>query len=169
MVDLISHALWAFAFFHDLSNAWLYVGFTLLPDLLWGAPLFIFLILTRRLGKIKGIKWHSNQKQGEVEGVPINFIHKAYHLSHSWLVMSLTSVLVFIFIPSITLPFIGGVFLHLAFDLFLHKDSVSGQMPLYPLSFYRVKGFIHWSNRKFMILNYLMLTIAYVLILIYHI
>jgi hypothetical protein len=168
MVDFISHALWAFALFHDFSFALAFVLFSLLPDLLWGVPLVIILIITGKLWQMRKMKWRSTQKQENPNGMPVNFIQNAYHFSHSWLVMALASIIVFVFLPSLALPFVGGVFLHLSLDLFLHKDSISGQMPFYPLSKFKVKGFLHWSDRRFMILNYLLLSIIYILILAYH-
>ena len=165
MVDLISHALWAFAFFHNLSNAWLYVLFTLLPDLLWGVPSFAFLISTGRLGELRKARWRRSQNKDGVKDFRSDLGGKLYHLSHSWIAMGFVGALLLVFIPSIAFPFIGGVFLHLAFDLFLHKDSVFGQMPLYPLSSFRVEGFIHWSDRRLIVLNYALLTLAYFIII----
>jgi hypothetical protein len=168
MVDFISHALWAFALFHDFSLAWAFVFFSLLPDLLWGAPLTLILTISGKLWQARKIKWRSTRKQETLSGMPVNFIQNAYHASHSWLVMTILSTLFLTIYPPLALPFIGGVFLHLTLDLFLHKDSIAGQTPFYPLSNFKVKGFAHWSNKKIIIINYALLTITYTLILTNH-
>ncbi|VVB68373.1 Uncharacterised protein [Candidatus Norongarragalina meridionalis] len=161
MVDFFSHALWAFALFHNQPNAWMYAAFAVLPDFLFSLPA-IFVFTT------KGISPRHMRWRGAGASVPPEFgaVITAYHLSHSWLIMGLASWVVALLFPALTAPFFCGVFLHLAMDLFVHKDSVAGQMPLYPLSKRRVAGFFHWSNRKFMILNFALLALAYAGILL---
>lgn len=163
MVDFISHALWAFAVFHNSADAFAFAGFSLLPDLLWGVPaVFLFFLNGGSLGelrKMRRLPHESVRKSPYFSSVRI-----FYHASHSWLVTALASVAVYFLLPALAFPFTGGVFLHLAMDLFVHKDSVAGQLPLYPLSRFKVNGFFHWSNRKFLAFNYAALVIVYALI-----
>ena len=161
MVDLVSHALWAYALFHHQPDAYLYAGFTLLPDLLLAIPAFIgFFISGMNIGQLRKMHWklpHESKSRMPY----FRFVRTAYHASHSWLVMAILSLLVAIVFPAFAIPFAVGVFLHLALDLFVHKDSFAGQVPLYPLSSWKVKGFIHWSEKRFLLVNYALLIIVY--------
>jgi hypothetical protein len=166
MVDLVSHALWAYALFHRQQGAYLYAAFTLLPDLLWGAPSFIgFLVSGMSLGDLRRMRWrlpHESKSRMPY----FRLVRTAYHASHSWLVMAAASAAVAAIAPPIAVPFAAGVFLHLAMDLFVHKDSFAGQLPLYPLSKWKVAGFVHWSEKRFLEVNYALLTVAYALVIL---
>ncbi len=163
MVDFFSHALWAYALFHARPDALAYAAFSLLPDLAWGIPAIVLFVASGRkfneLRKWRRLPHEDLRKQPYFETVRV-----AYHTSHSWLVAAVASLAVAALVPSIAMPFIYGVFLHLAMDLFLHKDSVNGQLPFYPLSKWRAPGIIHWSNKKFIIANYALLAAVYALI-----
>lgn len=92
------------------------------------------------------------------------FVRGAYLASHSWLLAGIASIVVYFAAPSFAAPFAFGVFLHLAMDLFVHKGGVGGQVPFYPVSMYRVVGFVHWSDRAFLAANYALLILVYALI-----
>ncbi len=165
MVDLFSHALWAYALFHSQPDALAYAAASVLPDVLWAVPAVLsYTIGGHGLHEFRRVRWNSTNETASK--IPhFDFIRRAYHFSHSWLIMALLSAAVALFFPKFAVPFIAGVFLHLGMDLFVHKDSISGQLPLYPASKWRVNGFIHWSSWKFLAANYALLAIVYALIL----
>lgn len=165
MVDLISHALWAYALFHRQSNVFAYVAFSLLPDLVFGLPALIAFTANGEIRQNfrRARRWQLPHETASK--LPyFEFVRKFYHASHSWLVMGFTSLVLLAFAPQFALPFVSGVFLHLGMDLFVHKDSIAGQYPFYPLSNFRVKGFIHWSDKHFLVVNYGLLALLYALI-----
>ncbi len=166
MVDLVSHALWAYALFHHQPDAYWYAAFTLLPDLLWAIPALVgFFASGMSIGQLRRMRWKLPHES--TSRMPyFSFVRTAYHASHSWLLMAVASLVVAIAVPGLAVPFAAGVFLHLAMDLFVHKDSFAGQVPLYPLSNWKVKGFVHWSNRKFIAANYALLIIVYALMVL---
>lgn len=166
MVDLISHALWAYALFHHQPEVYWYVAFSLLPDLLWGIPSFIgFFASGMSLGQLRRMRWKLPHESASKMPY-FSFVRTAYHASHSWLLMAIASLVVAAVVPGLAVPFAAGVFLHLAMDLFVHKDSVAGQVPLYPLSKWKVTGFVHWSEKRFLVANYALLAIVYALIVL---
>jgi len=167
VVDFFSHALWAYALFHARPDALAYAACSLLPDLAWGIPaIVLFFASGRKFSEMR--RWRklpheearkSLRNQPYFEGVRV-----AYHSSHSWLVAATASLLVAIAAPKLALPFVSGVFLHLAMDVFVHKDSVNGQLPLYPSSKWRAPSFVHWSEKRFVAANYALLAVVYALI-----
>ena len=164
MVDFIAHALWAYAMFHHQPDAYWYVAFSLLPDLLWGVPAFVgFFLSGMGIDDLRKMRWKLPHESASKTPY-FSFIRTAYHASHSWLLMAVASLIVAVAIPWLAVPFAAGVFLHLAMDLLVHKDSIAGQVPLYPLSSWKVNGFIHWSDRRFIIANYALLAVVYALI-----
>ncbi|MFA6329659.1 MAG: hypothetical protein WCX64_03170 [Candidatus Micrarchaeia archaeon] len=165
MVDVVSHALWAYALFHHQPDAYWYAAFTLLPDLLWAIPAIVgFFMSGMGIGQLRKMRWRLPHESDSKKPYFV-FVKTAYHASHSWLVMAVLSAIVAAVFPAFALPFAVGVFLHLGLDLFVHKDSFAGQVPLYPLSNLKVGGFVHWSDRKFIAANYALLIIAYALIM----
>ncbi|MFH0836038.1 MAG: hypothetical protein V1834_02635 [Candidatus Micrarchaeota archaeon] len=164
MVDFISHALWSYAIFHAQEQVAFFVLASLLPDLGFGIPAFVLFIAGGAGFKKMQDAWKAHESRSRLPA--FETVKTAYHLSHSWLVMALIALALSIFLPEFVLPFVGGVFLHLALDLFVHKDSPAGQLPLYPLSKHRVKGFIHWHEKKFLLINYAALAVVYALLLL---
>ncbi|MFH0974065.1 MAG: metal-dependent hydrolase [Candidatus Micrarchaeota archaeon] len=169
MVDFFSHALWAYALFHARPDALAYAASAVLPDLAWGIPaVLLFFASGRKFSEMR--KWrklpHEEMRKRFRSQPYFESVRAAYHASHSWLVAALASLVVWAFAPKIALAFFSGVFLHLAMDVFVHKDSVNGQEPFYPLSHWRAPSFVHWSNKKFIAANYALLAIVYALILL---
>lgn len=164
MVDFFSHALWAYALFHSQGNALYYAAFSILPDLLWGIPAMLgFLFSGMRFSQIRRMRWRVHENPSKMPY--FSFVRAAYHSSHSWVVMAVFCLVVLALLPWLAAPFAAGVFLHLGMDLFVHKDSIAGQLPLYPFSRRRVPGFIHWSEKRFLLVNYALLAVVYALIL----
>jgi hypothetical protein len=117
------------------------------------------------ISELQKMRWklpHENSSR-----IPyFHFVRTAYHASHSWLLMAIASLFVAIVFPSLALPFAAGVLLHLAMDLLVHKDSMAGQVPLYPISDWKVKGYVHWSEKRFLVANYAILIVIYALIML---
>jgi len=166
LVDFFSHALWAFALFHREPSAVAYILFSLVPDMLFAAPAILLFLGSgfslKKLSRFRKLPHESASK------LPFfSLVRTVYRMSHSWLVMAAIAVLVGIVYRPLVFPFVGGVLLHLSLDLFTHKRSMAdhaGQMPLYPLSEWKVEGIIHWSDRRFLAVNYGLLCLAYILI-----
>ena len=163
MVDFFSHALWAYALFHARPDAVVYAAAALLPDLAWGIPAIILFVASgRKFAELR--RWRKLPHENLRKQPYFETVRTAYHASHSWVIAAIASFIVAVAIPKLALPFVSGVFLHLAMDLFVHKDSVNGQEPFYPLSAWRAPSFVHWSNKKFIAANYALLAVVYALI-----
>lgn len=167
MVDLISHALWAFVLFHHQPDAVFFVVFSWLPDAVWAVPSILALLFSgKALESIRGMGSTNRQKRMDRIMNQPHFptIKLLYNAAHSWLLMGMAAVVVWLVLPKLALPFAGGVFLHLAMDVFLHKESPFGQYPFFPASKFKVEGFIHWSDKRVLAANFTALTLAYALI-----
>ncbi|MBI5226065.1 hypothetical protein HY994_02380 [Candidatus Micrarchaeota archaeon] len=167
MVDLISHALWAFVVFHHQPDAALFAIFSLLPDAIWAIPSVLALIFSgTALESIRGMgSTNRQQRMARIKNQPhFPAIKLLYNAAHSWLLMGLGVLFVWAALPKFALAFAGGVFLHLALDLFLHKESPFGQYPFFPVSKFKVEGFIHWSDKRVLAINFGALALAYALI-----
>ncbi len=167
MVDLVSHVLWAYAFFHNQPDAWAYAAFSVLPDLIWAIP-SVGGILTSGQARehFHGIrKADRSERMAHIARQPhFNLVRTLYHAAHSWVLMAAVGAVLWAAVPHLAAPFFGGVFLHLAMDLFLHKESPFGQHPFFPLSKFKVDGFIHWSDRRVLAANFALLALAYLAI-----
>jgi membrane-bound metal-dependent hydrolase YbcI (DUF457 family) len=163
MVDFLSHALWAYALFHNDPRAPAFALLSLLPDLVWAVPaLAAYLWNGLRTGRFLPLRKLPHE---EASRLPyFAFVRNVYSLSHSWLGWLVLASLVSYFDPELFTPLFAGVYLHLALDLFTHRHSLGGQRPLYPASDWRVEGFVHWSEARFLIANYGLLTLIYLLI-----
>jgi len=61
-------------------------------------------------------------------------------------------------------PLFFGWGLHLLIDILLHKDSMFKQRSLYPLSEKTVRGYVWHGQSKFVIINWTLIIIVYVLV-----
>ena len=133
MVDLVSHVLWAYAFFHDQPEAWAYAAFSVLPDLIWAIP-SVGGILTSGQARehFKGIrKADRSERMTHIARQP--HLTSCEPFTRGALLGPDGKVGAVLWAAALLYPpFFGGVFLHLAMDLFLHKESPFGQHPFFP-------------------------------------
>jgi|GEM_PF-2123369 len=164
MVDLVSHVLWAYAVFNRQPDVWSYAVFSILPDLIWAIP-SVGGILTSGQARehFRNMRhFDRSERMKRIAGQPhFDLVRTLYHAAHSWLLMTVLGGMVWALKPELAAPFFGGVFLHLAMDLFLHKESPFGQHPFFPLSKFKVDGFIHWSDKRVLAANFALLAVAY--------
>jgi len=157
MVDFVSHVLWGYVCFHSFTDWPLYVFFGLLPDLIFSVPSVFTMLKYRRT-----LKWRLPHE--EASKIPeFVLVRKTYWTAHSLLLIALLVVAAAVLAPAAAAPVAGGMLLHFALDVFTHKDGMAGQKPLYPLSQFKVVGATHWSNRRFLLVDYALLAGALVL------
>ena len=167
MVDFVSHALWAYVLFHHQADMAAYAFFSVFPDLVWAVPsIFLGLASGSLFERFKGWRKASraDRFQKMQEQPHFSMVRTLYRVAHSWLLMSLVAAILWAVRPELMAPFVGGVFLHLGMDLFLHKESPFGQYPFFPVFNYAVDGVIHWSDRRVLAANFAALVLALALI-----
>ncbi|MCX6768092.1 MAG: hypothetical protein NTY90_05205 [Candidatus Micrarchaeota archaeon] len=156
-MDFPSHMLWALflARVLGISNWTLFAFFAVFPDLAFSTPL-----LVAWAGKSFRGSFRSRREIRNLVAGRFGWIKKVYRVAHSFVTAALFGLFGWLVYGQVMLPALAGWLLHCVFDLFVHKGGVVEAEPLYPLR-YRVNGFIHWSDRRFLLLNYCLLAIAY--------
>src|SRR3989338_3805980 len=157
-MDFFAHLLWAYIVygklvpFQDLLQS---MAFTVAPDFVWGIPVFAEYLRRKSRGKIVVFRTlHEDWKDFKA----------IYYFSHSFVLMVLLFILTSVLASKFYLPVLYGWGLHILLDMFLHKGSL-GNKPLYPFLQYKINGFVHWSDKRVLILNWIL--IAAFLLVIY--
>lgn len=150
-MDILSHALWANLVFKDLppDQRTLAVGFGVMPDII---------SFTRILGK------HFVHKTMSYTDPPLSvfpkFVFKLYNFTHSLIIWLGLFVILKIFnLDWLAMAFCGWG-LHIMLDIFTHTSKFFPTPILWPFSKFHFSG-INWSNKWFMLFNYVVLTFLY--------
>lgn len=160
MADFFSHVFWSYVFFHSFSNWPVFAFFGVLPDLLFGIPALVVMARLRRRGG-QSLWRLPHEEASRLPGVA--WIKRVYWSGHSIVLILALSLAGLVFVPALFLPVFFGMLLHFALDVLTHENSLSGQKPFYPLSNYKVKGLLHWRDRRFLAVNYGLLALAFIL------
>jgi len=158
-MDFFSHALWAFFVARSAKvKDWKqFILFSVVPDVAFALPsvlVGLFWAISDRL-----VPW-------EAASFAANFwwVSVFYHVAHSLLTLAAFVLVARIAFGAFPWAAAGGWFLHLAMDLFTHKDSMTVPMPLYPFG-PEVAGFVHWSEPWFLVVDWLLLAAVYAVLI----
>ncbi len=152
-MDIISHALWTNLIFKELpvEQRSLAIFFGTMPDI----------ISFSRATVRKFIKRTFPINENGYPSFP-KFSHKLYNITHSLVIWGG----VFMFLLIFNFLYIAYTFLawglHILFDIFTHKRNYFPTPILWPLSNFKFSG-ISWRDKKFMLLNYVVLIFLYLI------
>ena len=160
-MDFLSHFLWTFGIFFTHEKNWIFAIVGVLPDLLSLGPEYIYLLATSRF-KLRELRTLSN------------YTSRLYDITHSLVVFSIVFGLSFIFFKDYIIYLLPWV-IHILMDLPFHskKPSYNFLWPLlikasfstrflWPFSNFSVDG-INWTKRWFIITNYSLLMLFFIL------
>ena len=145
-MDLFAHLAWSliiFGKFFPLEELIQILFFSVFPDLVWGIPSFLLFVSERLKGKKGMLMVHERG----------GWIRSVYYSSHSFISLAIFFLVFSLITKAFYTPLLCGWGMHLLFDMFLHKGTL-GNKPLYPLG-YKINGLFHWSNKKFLIINWI--------------
>lgn len=180
-MDLPSHVLYTYVaekvFLSEYVNVnpdFIFISLvsSSLPDLLESTPFLVYLYINKDKYDLKNIKsvinyatdiTHNRQFEYQ-EKFP--WAAKMSFYTHSFLIYIIISILLYLYLLPVFLPFFIGYGLHLITDLFVHNDFFASR-PFYPLTNISMPGLFTWyKSKKFIMYNYIILAIIYFYILI---
>lgn len=153
-MDILSHALWTNLVFKELpvEQRSFAIAFGVLPDI-------VSFLRIMGAGFLKKVMSYKDDPLSSFPGL----VFKLYNFTHSLVVF----VGIFLFLRIFNLDFLALVFcgwgLHILLDVFTHSANFFATPILWPLSKFHFSG-IAWSNKYFMIFNYLVLVFLYLVI-----
>ena len=171
-MDVFSHGLWTWlaAKFANLKlnvrlNTRLTLLFGVLPDIFSFAPLFIWLFFNL-ISNSLGLANFPDLINMEPAAHDTLFIFKAtsllYSITHSLVVFIIIFMAILLARHKPFLPLLGWLF-HIIIDIPTHSYKFYPTPFLWPLSSWKFDG-ISWGNKCFMLANYSLIIIAYLLI-----
>ena len=159
-MDIFAHMLWTNVVYYkkykdQLKDRLWAVFFGVAPDLVAFAPATIYAILFGRGGHLMAL--------ADSNFWPFAYAREAYNYSHSFMIF----LGVFLLVTALRKgkaywPLLGWA-LHIAIDLFTHPDFYRTPF-LFPISSYHQPYGISWAESKFMLVNYILIAVFYVLI-----
>lgn len=176
-MDVIAHTLWTNALFHLKYQKlrkmrYLAAFFGVAPDLVGFTPLFFYLIFSRNPLLVHEIDFLQDPHW------TFRFAEWMYNYSHSLVIFALvlvvTSVIGNIYYRNkqgaayrfwFFWPLLGWA-LHILIDIPTHPDFYQTPL-LFPISDFKNSHGVPWSHPVFMVVNYSLLALAYVVITIY--
>lgn len=171
-MDVFAHGLWTWIGtklanlkLKTKLNAKLTVLFGILPDIASFAPLFIWLLFN-----IVSSNFSFANIPHPVDIEPATqdtlLIFKAtsliYSITHSLIIFIIVFMAIFLIKQKFFLPLLGWL-LHIIIDIPTHSYKFYPTPFLWPLSSWKFNGF-SWGNKWFMLANYSLILIAYLLI-----
>lgn len=151
-MDVFAHTLWTAAVYQRVAlRDRLWAAFCgVAPDLASFGILFVQSFFT------------SGHQSGppQLASIPL-YIFTMYNLTHSLVVFVLVLSVVITIRRKVWWPLFGWA-LHIIIDIFTHSTDFFPTPFLWPLSTYRFNG-IAWGESWFMFLNYLALSVVYVM------
>lgn len=147
-MDIFSHGLWSYVIFNK-KDKWKAVLSGILPDVISFGPYFVMSIFAGSF---------TRGKPG-LDSLP-SYVFSLYNITHSFITFVLIALLLYIITRKFYLWLLAWP-LHVFIDIFSHDASFFPTPFLYPISSYRFSGY-NWAHPKFIIINYILLIIAYV-------
>lgn len=153
-MDILAHALWANAIFIKRSRRerWFAILFALLPDFISFGPHFVNSVVNGNFGH-----------RPDLERID-SFAIQSYNLTHS-LLIALGVIIIVTVLSRRFYPSLLAWPLHVAIDIFSHSRAFFPTPFLFPFSDFTINA-ISWGNPTFMVVNYSLLTVSYILILL---
>ena len=173
-MDVFSHGLWSGAaakaanikFKTKFRIKWA-VFWGILPDLLGFGILFVVMFFSQMIGKpIMPFSHPENMEPAIMNGhwvfIATNLL---YNISHSLFIFALVFALSCLWLKK-PIWEMSAWLLHILIDIPTHSYQFYPTPFLWPFSGYKFNGFA-WGNKWFMIINYSLIIIAYLLLYFY--
>jgi len=144
-MDPIAHILWTYLIYIKDKFWKLALFFSILPDM----PLIIFMSY--------------NFLATGIISIESNYTFYILQRSLHSLIIVLPIVLILFLIFKKKVLFLFAWPLHIIVDIFTHSNYIFKHKPLFPFSDYSFNG-INWFNPYFIIVNYILLFVAYYLV-----
>ncbi|MBI2450808.1 MAG: metal-dependent hydrolase [Parcubacteria group bacterium] len=174
-MDVFSHGLWSGAVYKALNikkkknfNVWLAAFWGVFPDLFAFTIPFVWLFWNLFTGGMRFADFprpEESEPPTETRFPIFNLAAHLYNFSHSLLVFSLIFG-VFWWIYKQPQWELGAWLLHILIDIPTHSYKFFPTPFLWPVSSWKFNGII-WGTRWFIIANYLLLVIVYIILYIY--
>ncbi len=160
-MDVFAHALWTNAVFYkkyrkEKLQRYIAVAFGVLPDLAVFTPAFlygIYMVLTKGAREFGPAAFASN-------AWPFQFASIGYNYTHSLVIFAIVMVIVMVIRKGKTYWPMWGWVLHILIDIPSHKGFYETPF-LFPLSSYKFDHGVSWAHPLFMLVNYSLLAIVY--------
>ncbi len=152
-MDIISHALLTNLVFKELplEQRLIATAFGILPDLVSFAAIF-------NLNFLKRILFFKKPPQSFFPA----YVMRLYHICHSLIVWFVVfGALWLLDYKWLAIAFCGWGF-HIVLDIFTHSRAAFPTPVLWPLSNFSFSG-VSWSNKWFIIINYLVIGVLYLI------
>jgi len=171
-MDILAHGLWAGAAgkaakLKEKSRIKLgiMVIFGIFPDFFAFAPAFIYMFASYLIPGVPKIEHPGPTHMEPATGntlLILNITHNLYNISHSILIFFLVFLLA---LAIFRRPIweLSGWFVHIIMDIPSHSYDFFPTPFLWPVSEFKING-IHWGESWFMILNYSLIILAYLLV-----
>lgn len=148
-MDVFSHGLWGALVFGRQGNATIAAALGMAPDIISFGPHFV----------INAVRGKIVREKPELSTIP-SWVFKIYDFTHSLVVYAAIYILLRT-IFGIELAYLSLAWLlHILIDIPTHSKNFFPTKFLYPLSNFHVNG-TPWSNKKILLGNFLLLTLAY--------
>jgi|SRR3989338_4098879 len=157
-MDILAHGLWTNAVFYkkfasEKAQRYVAVLFGILPDLVSFTPSTIYLFFHRQ-------DFYSITAELGKQHWALRYAVESYNYTHSMVVFIIIMVIIMVIRKGhIYWPMFGWA-LHIPIDIFTHKNFFATPF-LFPLSNYQFTHGISWAHPTFMIINYSLLALCY--------
>jgi membrane-bound metal-dependent hydrolase YbcI (DUF457 family) len=158
-MDIFNHGLWSYIAFNKKpkKESFTAVAFGVLPDLIPFTPVTLYMLFHR-------ITFDPSIYNGATAWV-YRFAYEAYNYTHSLVIFAVVFLLVYAIRRKPLWPMLAWG-LHVLMDIPTHPDFFRTPF-LYPISDYRLPWGISWANPIFMVVNYGVVILCFVLIYAY--
>lgn len=157
-MDVFAHALWTNAVFYkkyasEKAQRYWAVFFGVMPDLVSFTPAFLYMVFS---GNHFGIEAFNS-------GIWVyRWAAASYNITHSLIVFIVAMVVVTVIRRGKQYWPLWGWALHILIDIPSHKGFYETPF-LYPISNYKFDHGIPWAHPLFMVVNYSLLTLVYLI------
>jgi membrane-bound metal-dependent hydrolase YbcI (DUF457 family) len=162
-MDVLAHTLWTNALFHlkyqqERKQRYIAAAFGVVPDLIGFVPVTIYVLWNRLVFDPSTYQAYNHWT--------FTYAKEAYNYTHSLVIAVAAILLVMAFRKGkLYWPMLGWV-LHIVIDFFTHPDFY--QTPIFfPISNYQNTHGISWAHPVFMVVNYSLMVITYIIIFKY--
>lgn len=158
-MDVLAHSLWTNVVFykkyrHEIKQRLLAVFFGVAPDLVSFTPAFLYVFLSGKRFSIESFNsslW------------VFRYAAQSYNFTHSIVVFAVAFLAVMAFRRGRQYWPMWGWALHIGIDIFSHRGFYETPF-LFPLSGYRFSHGISWAHPVFMLVNYSLLILVYIIL-----
>lgn len=169
-MDIFAHSLWTNILYRAIPQTrqnrklarW-GIFFGIFPDLFAFTPMFAYIIFA---ALFLGRPFFFEHPEDSLHLLPLqNLTQGLYSFSHSLVIWAVVLILVWLIVKKFPFALLGWA-LHILIDIFSHTSQFYATPFLFPISKFKV-SVISWLTPRFMLINYGLLLVFYLIILPY--